>query len=252
MSCKSSKWFALSRKTDDRHPGNPSRPRPVPREAAWLLAPRGRPSPAPARRGNSDRKPREVQTTRSRGCGARRPQPFGVQDLERGGKADKKTNRGAHVFQKANATPGRSFSRPLRARGVRRPRDVAAGVACGGASSRGLRSPRARARRAPPPPAGAGAGARSRRSRSRSQGWRAPRLLGRVAAPRPQLQQGLERTRRDLLQRRSEASEHTRGSANASETSAEKLFFTADTKEVPRSYTLTNHMYFAIETIPES
>lgn len=172
--------------------------------------------------------------------------------LRKGGKADKKTNRGAHVFQKANATPGRSFSRPLRARGVRRPRDVAAGVACGGASSRGLRSPRARARRAPPPPAGAGAGARSRRSRSRSQGWRAPRLLGRVAAPRPQLQQGLERTRRDLLQRRSEASEHTRGSANASETSAEKLFFTADTKEVPRSYTLTNHMYFAIETIPES
>lgn len=52
--------------------------------------------------------------------------------LRKGGKADKKTNRGAHVFQKANATPGRSFSRPLRARGVRRPRDVAAGVACGG------------------------------------------------------------------------------------------------------------------------
>lgn len=181
MSWKSSKWFALSRKTDDRHPGNPSRPRPVPREAAWLLAPRGRPSPAPARRGNSDRKPREVQTTRSRGCGARRPQPFGVQDLERGGKADKKTNRGAHVFQKANATPGRSFSRPLRARGVRRPRDVAAGVACGGGRRHVASALRGRARaglrplqleREPEPGvAGAGAGVRAGARPGCSAAW---------------------------------------------------------------------------------
>lgn len=252
MSWKSSKWFALSRKTDDRHPGNPSRPRPVPREAAWLLAPRGRPSPAPARRGNSDRKPREVQTTRSRGCGARRPQPFGVQDLERGVRQTKKLIGALMSSRRRTPRPAAPF--PVHSEHVVSGDHVTWRQAwrVGGASSRGRRSPRARARRAPPPPAGAGAGARSRRSRSRSQGWRAPRLLGRVAAPRPQLQQGLERTRRDLLQRRSEASEHTRGSANASETSAEKLFFTADTKEVPRSYTLTNHMYFAIETIPES
>lgn len=114
-------------KTDHRHAGSPSLPRPVPREAAWLLALWARPTPTPSLppqdRNHVSVAKRESPTSLEDTIGDTHEitltfSAIEIEELEREERKMGLVGFFFFFFQNQIATPGRSLFRPLQARGV--------------------------------------------------------------------------------------------------------------------------------------